>query len=113
VEGALANQGVHAISSLDEFTSGDNEYSGMDMTVKYKFMAEGHKIKAVRQGPIEAFPPGFKPGQKLSGRQQVMRTVLQKRFAKIFKQELVLPNLELSQDLQKAGPLVATRAEAE
>ena len=75
VEVAFTDQGVRAILRVAGFTSGDNEYSGMNMTVKYKFTIAGDKLVAVRQGPIEAFPPTFKPGQKLSGRQQVMRTV--------------------------------------
>ena len=111
VEVDFTNQGVRAVIRLAEFTSGDNEYSGMDMTVNYKFKVVGKKVIAVRQGPIEAFPPGFKAGKKLSGRQQAMRTVLQKRFAKIFKPELELTNVELPKDLAKTGPLVATRAE--
>src|SRR5205085_2012294 len=75
----FADKGFQALLHLAEFTSGDNEYSGMDMTVKYKFSPAGDTVKAVREGPIEAFPPGFKKGQKLSARQQAMRSVLQKR----------------------------------
>jgi hypothetical protein len=110
VEVTFADQGFRAVMRLAEFTSGDDEYRGMDMTVKYRFLTVGDKIKAVRQGPIEAFPPGFKAGQKLSGRQQAMRTVLQKRFGKFFKEELVLRDVELTKDLRRAGPLTATRA---
>jgi hypothetical protein len=110
---AFADHGFRAVMRLAEFTSGDNEYDGMDMTVKYKFVAEADKIKAVRQGPIEAFPPGFKTGQKLNTRQTAMRKVLQKRFGKFFKEELVLKDLELSENLRQAGPLTATRAEGD
>jgi hypothetical protein len=113
VEVAYADQGFRMVIRLAEFTSSDNEYSGMDMTVKYKFQKAGATIKAVRSGPIEAFPPGFQAGKKLSARQQAMRTVLQKRFGKIFKEELEITDMELPDDLQKAGPLVATRAEAD
>ena len=42
-----------------------------------------------------------------------MRTVLQKRFGKFFKEEMPLQDIELSKGLEKAGPLVAARAEAE
>ena len=45
-------------------------------------------------------------------RQQVMRTVLQKRFGKIFKAELPLADIDLPSDLQKAGPLAVTNAAA-
>jgi hypothetical protein len=113
LEVAFADHGWRAVLRLAEFTSGDNEYSGMDMTVTYKFQKAGDKIKAVRQGPIEAFPPDFKKGQKLSARQQSMRTVLQRRFGKFFKEELELKDIELSQDLRQAGPLSATRADGE
>jgi hypothetical protein len=113
LEATFADHGLRVVIRLAEFTSGENDYSGMDMTVKYKFVTAGEHIKAVRQGPIEAFPPGFKAGQKLSARQQAMRTVLQKRFAKLLKEELVLKDVELSTDLRQAGPLVATRAQAD
>jgi hypothetical protein len=42
-----------------------------------------------------------------------MRSVLQRRFGKFFKEELELKDLELSQDLRRAGPLTVTRADAE
>jgi hypothetical protein len=113
LEVTFADQGWRAVVRLQEFSSGDDEYAGMDMTVKYKFQVGGDKIKAVRQGVIEAFPPGFKVGQKLSARQQAMRTVLQKRFGKFFKEEMPLQDIELSKELEKAGTLVAARAEAE
>ncbi len=113
VEVSFTNQGVRAVLRVAEFTSGDNEYSGTNMTVKYKFEVKGNKLVAVRQGPIEAFPPGFKAGQKLSGRQQAMRTVLQKRFAKVFKPEITLTDVELPKDLANAGPLVADYAATE
>ncbi len=108
----FADQKMRATLRLAEFTSGDDEYAGMDLTMLYKFVSDGAKIVAVRQGPIEAFPPNFQPGQKLSGRQQAMRTILQKRFGKFFKEEMPLQDMELTGDMKKAGPLVATRAEA-
>jgi hypothetical protein len=110
VEVAFTEQGIHAVLRVAEFTSGDNEYSGMNLTVKYKFKIAGDQLIAVRQGPIEAFPPSFKSSQKLSGRQQVMRTVLQKRFAKLFKPQFTLTDVELPKDLANAGPLVADYA---
>ena len=113
VEVTFSDQGIRAVLHVAEFTSGDNEYSGMNMTVKYKFEVKGNKLVAVRQGPIEAFPPSFKAGQKLSGRQQAMRTVLQKRFGKVFKPEITLTDVELPKDLANAGPLVADYAATE
>jgi hypothetical protein len=105
VEVVFADQSVSAVFRLDSFTSGDNEYSGMNMTIKYHLQSRDGKTVAVRDGAIEAFPPGFKPGQKLSGRQSVMRILLQKRFSKIFKEEVVLKTLPLPASLEKAGPV--------
>src|SRR5262249_44668384 len=110
---AFADQGFRMVMRLAEFSSGDSEYDGMDLTVIYKIEKQGTAFKAVRQGPIDALPPNFKKGQKLSARQQVMRTVLQKRFGKIFTPEMDLESMELSGDLAKAGPLATTRAEAD
>lgn len=105
VETVFADQGFKVQVRLAEFTSGDNEYSGMNVTVNYKFETKGDKIVAVRQGNIEALPPDFKEGQKLAGRQQVMRTVLQKRFGRLFEPEMVFDQMTLSGDLAKVGPL--------
>ena len=111
IEVIFADMGMRMTVKLEEFTSGDAEYTGMYVTAQYKIQKDGETIKFVRQGPIEAFPPTFKPGQKLNVRQQVMRTVLQKRFARFFKEEVILEPLELPDELKSAGPLVATRAE--
>lgn len=108
-----ADGGFRMLMRLAEFTSGDDEYSGMDVSVAYKFEQKGDEIKAVRQGQIEALPPGYVKGKALSGRQQVMRTILQKRFGKIFKQEIVFEPLALPDDMEKAGPLEVTHAQAE
>jgi hypothetical protein len=108
----FADKELTALMRLAKFTSGDTEYKGgTDVTVKYRFKPAGDKVKAVRQGPIEAFPPGFKPGKKLSGPQQVMRTVIQRRFGRFLKEEIELSDLELADDLKKAGPLTAVRVE--
>ncbi len=111
LEVALVDGVLKAVLRLAEFTSEDDEYTGMDLTVKYKFRKVGDELKAVREGPIEAFPPNFKPGQKLGARQQAMRSVLQKRFAKVFKEEMEVPDVILAGDLAKAGPLAADTAE--
>jgi hypothetical protein len=85
----------------------------MDVSVAYKFEPQGDTVKAVRQGPVEALPPGFVKGKALSGRQQAMRSILQKRFGKIFKQEIVFEPLALTSDVEKAGPLEVIYAQAE
>lgn len=110
VEVSFNQAGVRIVLRVAEFTSGDNEYTGMNMTVKYIRAIRRDTLVAIRQGLIEAFPPNFKVGQKLSGRQQVMRTVLQKRFAKLFKREITLSDVKLPKELEKAGPLVANYA---
>lgn len=79
------------------YASGDASYPGMDVTAVYK-IAQGDKgPKAVRQGELEIFPPGFKPdsGDRLSVRQQTIRRMLERRFGKIFEEEIVPDPLEL------------------
>jgi hypothetical protein len=113
VETVFAEQGAKVKVRLDAFTSGDNEYSGMDVSVAYKLQTKGNEIVAVRQGNIEAFPPDFKPGQKLSARQQVMRTILQKRFGRFFAPELVLGQVTPRRDLGRIEGLVPSGIESE
>jgi hypothetical protein len=66
-------------------------YPGMDVTVDYKIAKTEHGFNAVRQGDLRILPPGFVAGRgkKLTPRQVVIRTLLERRFEKIFKPEMM------------------------
>jgi hypothetical protein len=89
-----------------KYGQGGKEYPAMNVTATYKIERSGGVVKAVRQGELEIFPPGFVVGKnKLSVRQQTIRRLLERRFGKIFEQEMVPKPLKLSGKWSKAGEL--------
>jgi hypothetical protein len=109
----FADHGFVMTLRIAEFTSGDNIYSAMNTTARYRFVTKPEKIVAVREGDLAVYPSGFVPGrgQQLSVRQQAMVTALKGRFAKIFPERLELTDAEPAGDVSKLGPLVATFAD--
>ncbi|NLX99054.1 MAG: hypothetical protein GXY83_23175 [Rhodopirellula sp.] len=75
----------------DSYTKGQSEYPGMIVTAHYRIENSSGDFRAVRQGELEIFPPGFSPdgGQRLSTREQVLRSMLQRRFNEVFPGEIV------------------------
>jgi hypothetical protein len=78
----------------------------MNITASYKIEKTADGVKAIRQGDILVFPPDFQPGQKVSGRQQVIRKLLEKRFEKVFEPELIGKGIELSGKWKAVGKLM-------
>lgn len=94
----------------DSYTSDDREYDAMHVTARYKLEPNGQGgIRAIRQGDLEIYPPGFEPGKdRLSAAQQSLRSILERRFGKMFKPELPdepSRGLELGGRFKKLGPL--------
>ena len=73
-----------------EYFKGDKGYPGMNVSATYKFVKEGDVFKAIRQGDLQIFPPGFVPGHGQIGvRHQVIRKLLERRVGKMLQPELV------------------------
>jgi len=91
------------------YTSGDQDFRAMNVTAHYKIGlsdpdANGIRgIKLVRQGDLEIVPPG--EPRRLSGREITLRTLLQKRFGKLFEPEVVYDGLVLPGRWREAGIL--------
>lgn len=79
------------------FARGDERYPGMNVTAVYRVESGPEGVKAVRQGDLAIFPPGFQrgAGKRLSVRQQILRDLLERRFSKIFDREIVPEDIEL------------------
>ncbi len=81
----------------------------MNVSASYKIekSPEG-QFRAVRQGGIEAFPPGFVPGssQKLSAVQTELHNKLEKRFETIFEPEFLGKGLDLPGKWKAFGKLM-------
>ncbi len=87
---------------------GENHPDAMNISAAYKIEKSAKGFRAVRQGEIEVFPPDFKPGsgQQLDARRQVIRKLLERRFAKVFEPEFLGEGLELSGKWKSAGRLM-------
>jgi hypothetical protein len=88
---SFADNGFTVTIRGREYFKGDKGYPGMNVTAKYKFVEQNGVFKAVRQGDLQIFPPGFVPrgGRQISVRQQVIRTLLERRLGKVFEPEMV------------------------
>jgi len=92
-----------------KYARGDEEYAGIRMNVsaEYRIERTGEGFKAVREGELEVFPPGFVAGEgRLSTREQVLRRLLQKKFARVFEAEWVPEPLQPADRWENVGPLV-------
>ncbi len=106
----FADQGFVVALRGHEYYRGDTAYPGMNVTAEYKIERTDQGIKAIRQGDLQVFPPGFKPGgdKQLSARQQVLRTLLEERFGNMFTPEIVPEPIALSGNWEAAGELTLT-----
>lgn len=79
----------------------------MNITARYRLSREAGAIKAVREGELEIFPPGFAPnaGRPLPARLIGFRNLLKHRFEKIFRPEIVSEGLILPGHWRRLGKL--------
>jgi hypothetical protein len=93
------------------YTSGDRRFDAMDFTIKYRLERSGKAVKAVRQGDIEIFPPGFVQGRdRLALRHATLRNLMRKRLEKLFEPEMAPKGpLTLPGEWEKVGPLEVTQ----
>jgi len=87
----FAEDGFRVTVRGQRFYRGEESYPGMDVTADYKIARTEQGFRAVRQGDLQILPPGVVPGggRKLSPREMAIRTLLQQRFGKIFKPEMM------------------------
>jgi hypothetical protein len=93
---------------LTEFTRGEDRYEEpMDVTARYHLDNSGSKPRALRDGPLEVYPPGYVPGvsPRLSARQTTLRTMLMRRFGKAFPEEIPFDPLPLTGQMERLGSL--------
>jgi hypothetical protein len=98
---------MHAVS----YARDGKDYPGMNVSAAYKIEQTGEGFVAVRQGDLRVFPPGFVEGRRqLSAREQTLREMLTKRFAKILGEKIVpKAHVELKGRWERAGQLVLSQ----
>jgi hypothetical protein len=94
------------------YRKGERSFPGMDVTAIYRLEDSAEGRVAVRQGDLQIYPPGFKEEErKLTAREQVLRTLLARRFAKVFPERWVGPRIEWSRkDTDTEAPIVLRTA---
>jgi hypothetical protein len=87
----------------ESYVVGDNQYPGMNVTVRYRIVRKDGELRLVRDEELEVLPPDFKPGTPLGARQQVLRTVLRHRFGRLFPREVPFRGMDLPESLPLTG----------
>jgi hypothetical protein len=89
-----------------KYRKGSSQYPAMHVTAVYKIARGAGGIEAVREGPVQIFPPGFQPGRdRLSVRQQMLRRILERRFNPMFDERIVPEPISLEEPWDKVGRL--------
>lgn len=85
------------------YTSDDNRYNGMNVTSRYHIVHNGGDLRLVRDEELEVLPPDFKPGLRIGVRQEVLRSLLRRRFGRLLPKEIPFRELKLDDSLQLQG----------
>ena len=80
-----------------EFYTGERQQPGMYITANYKFAKTPEGYKAVRQGDLQIYGFGQKPGTRRSVKQQAIYTALQAKFGKVFEPEIKFNGFKFAQ----------------
>lgn len=114
VELDVADGSVKMTVRGSRYTSGDREFDAMDVWAVYRVEPAEGRIRLIRDGDVQIYPPGFVPGgsEKLNVQQTSLRRILQKRFNKVFKDVVDVEPLKLPGELAQAGPLPMEQLDA-
>ncbi|HYW78546.1 MAG TPA: hypothetical protein VE890_03180, partial [Thermoguttaceae bacterium] len=90
-----------------KYFKGKTAYPAMDITAIYKVEPTEQGFKAIRQGDLQVFPPGFDPqgDETLSTSRVVIRRLLQRRMAQFLAEEIELGDFVVPDEMQAVGKL--------
>lgn len=100
----VTDGGIEITVRGQRYTSGDRDFQAMNVTANYKVGREGERYKLVRDEQLLIEPPNAR-GRTLSGRQIALRTLLERRFGKLFEREIKSEGLVLPGKWRAAGRL--------
>jgi hypothetical protein len=101
----FADSGFQVTVRGQRFTSGDRDFQAMNVTADYKIERQGDGFRLARKEELLIEPPNFVKGKTLSGRQIALKTLLEKRFGKLFEREIKSEGLILPGRWREAGRL--------
>ncbi len=108
----FADGGLRVTLRGRRFFEGDQPHPAMNVTAAYRIVHDESGFRAVREGDLEAVPPGWEEGQRLGTRQQIVRTLLVRRFGPMFEEEFRLEALELPEQWEELGALPVAQFDA-
>lgn len=112
IEVRFADGGFEVTVRGRRYISGDQPHPAMNVSARYNIVHEETGFRAVREGGIEAVPPGFTEDQRLGTRHQIIRTLLIRRFEPIFEEEFPLEALELAGRWEALGAVPVVQFES-
>ena len=98
----FADDGFKVTIRGGEYYKGETSYPAMDITAAYKIEKTDGGFKFVRQGDIQILPPGR---QQVGGKEQIIRKMLMKRFAKVFEPEIKGEGFVFTGKMEKVGKM--------
>lgn len=114
LEVTFADDGFTIVIRGKQYTADDRTYRAMNVTAVYKIESGPDGLKAVRQGDLQIFPPGFVPGERrFSVPEQTLRSILERRFGKLLTPEIGGDLLQPPGRFKNLGPLRMTNFAAQ
>jgi hypothetical protein len=86
-----------------QFINGNNSCDDTDVVVTYKIEKTDSGFKAIRQGDVQILPKGK---LQVGGQGEGVRSLLRKRFEKIFEPEILGKGFAFSGKLEKLGKML-------
>ncbi len=110
----FADGGLQITIRGKRYMNEGRQYEAMDVTARYHIEKTPQGFRAVRQGDLDIYPPGFVPGtgRQLSARQIALRNALRRRFGRFFEETWQPENLVIGKDTAQPLELRLSRWEA-
>ena len=105
IEVQFADDGFRLTLHGRRYFQSDKAHPGMDVSASYKIVRDDSGFRAVRQGDVEVVPPGLGKDERVGTRYQIIRTLLIRRFDRIFEKEVRFEDIELPGKWGANGPL--------
>jgi hypothetical protein len=110
---SLADNGLTVTLRGQEYLVGERtRRSATNVMASYKFVKTEQGFKAVRQGELQFFAPGKRPGSPRGAGQQAEWMALQRKFGKIFAPEILFKGFTPEGKLAAAGKFVPVEVSA-
>lgn len=101
----IADGGFNVLLKFRQFTSGERELKRVNVAASYKAEKDGTRLVLVRQGDLVIKREGEKEGEKIPIGEVALRSILRKKFSKLFKERIEGEGLEMPGKYKSLGKL--------